>query len=189
MCKNKVIRLKDNSKISLLLEDYPRNGYQFYSKIVGRSTSGLCISRLHPDYVAQKYGLDMSRRYWLSGQSGEDVIAPKSLNHLLKVVRTELRGRSGGAIFLDGLEYLLLFNDMGKVLGILEQIDSLLKEAKVELIISVDPLTFERKDLDTLWAAFPHYSSEELAARFSVQGPAVASTRGISAPQKASLRV
>lgn len=184
-----MIRLKDNSKVSLLLEDYPRNGYQLYSKIVGRSTSGLCISRLHPDYVAQKYGLEMSKRYWLSGQSGEDVIAPKSINQIVKIIRTELRGRSGGTIFLDGLEYLLLFNDMSKVLGILEQVDSLLKEAKVELIVSVDPLTFEQKDLDALWAAFPHYSSEELTAKFSAQGPAVASTRGISAPQKASLRV
>lgn len=189
VCKYKVIKLKENSKVSLLLEDYPRNGYQLYSKIVGRSTSGLCISRLHPDYVAQKYGLEMSKRYWLSGQSGDEVIPPKSLNQLVKIIRTELRGRSGGTIFLDGLEYLLLFNDMNKVLGIFEQIDSLLREAKVELIVAMDPLTFEQKDLDALWAAFPHYSSEELKARFSAQGPAMAPARAMSAPQGASLRV
>jgi hypothetical protein len=184
-----VIRLKDNSKISLLLEDYPRNGYKLYSKIVGRSTSGLCISRLHPDYVAQKYGLDMSKRYWLSGQNGEDVISPKSLNHLLKVVRMELRGRSGGTVLLDGLEYLLLFNDMNKVLNTLEQIDSLLREANVEMIVAMDPLTFEQKDLRTLWAAFPHFTSEELAAKHAIQGSAVGPAQAISAPQKASLRV
>ncbi|MDW5562609.1 MAG: DUF835 domain-containing protein [Methanomassiliicoccus sp.] len=178
----------NGSKISLLIEDYPRNGYQLYSKMVGRSTSGLCITRLHPDYVAQKYGLEMSKRYWLSGQSGDDVIAPKALNQLLKVIRTELRGRSGGTIFLDGLEYLLLFNDMNKVLGILEQIDSLLKDAKVELIVAMDPLTFEQKDLDTLWAAFPHYTAEEIKAKVSGEGPAVAA-RTANAPQKASLRV
>jgi hypothetical protein len=185
-----VIRLTNGSKISLLLEDYPRNGYQLYSKIVGRSTSGLCISRLHPDYVAQKYGLEMSKRYWLSGQSGDEVIAPKSLNHLLKVVRQELRGRSGSTIFLDGLEYLLLFNDMNKILGILEQIDSLLREAKVELIVAMDPLTFEQRDLDTLYAAFPHCTGEEMLAKVSGQSTAAAvPARSMSAPQKASLRV
>jgi hypothetical protein len=186
----KVIGMNNGSKISLLLEDYPRNGYHIYSKIVGRSTSGLCISRLHPEYVGQKYGLEMSKRYWLSGQSGVDVISPKSLNHLLKVIRQELRGRSGGTIFLDGLEYLLLFHDMNRILGILEQIDSLLREAKVELIVAMDPLTFEQKDLDTLYAAFPHSSSEEMMARLSAQGPsAMASTRAVSAPPRASLRV
>jgi hypothetical protein len=185
-----VVSVKNDSKISLLLEDYPRNGYQIYSKMVGRSTRGLCISRLHPDYVAQKYGLEMSKRYWLSSQSGDDVIGPKSLNQLLKVIRLELRGRSGGTILLDGLEYLLLFNDMNKVLGILEQIDSLLKEAKVEMIVSMDPLTFEQKELDILWAAFPHYSSDGLEARFSVSGPmTVAPARTMSSPEKTSLRV
>jgi hypothetical protein len=184
------MRLKYDSKISLLLEDYPRNGYQVYSKMVGRSTSGLCISRLHPDYVAQKYDLEMSKRYWLSGQNGDDVIAPKSLNQLLKVIRMELRGRSGGTIFLDGLEYLLLFNDMSKILGVLEQVDSLLREARVEMIVAMDPLTFEQKDLDTLYAAFSHCTGEEMKARISAQGTtAMPSAKAISAPQKASLRV
>jgi len=187
---HKVVSLKNESKISLLLEDYPRNGYQIYSKMVGRSTSGLCISRLHPDYVAQKYGLEMSKRYWLSGQSGDDIIAPKALNQLLKVIRMELRGRSGGTIFLDGLEYLLLFNDMNKVLGILEQIDSLLKEAKVEMMVSMDPLIFEQRELETLWDAFPHYSSDELKAKYSGQSSAaVAPVRAMASPPKASLRV
>jgi hypothetical protein len=164
-----VKQVKGDSRISLLIEGYPRSGYQTYCKITGNSTSGLCISRLHPDYVAQKYGLDRSKRYWLSGQKGDDVIAPKSLNQLVKVIRSELRGRSGGKVFLDGLEYLLLFNDMGKVMGMLEEIDSLLRAADVELFVSLDPLTFEQKDLDRLWMAYPRYTSEQLLGRFTTE--------------------
>ncbi|MBI0584170.1 MAG: DUF835 domain-containing protein [Methanomassiliicoccus sp.] len=165
-----MIKVKNDSRISLLVEGYPRNGYQTYSKLVGRSTSGLCISRLHPDYVAQKYDLEMSKRYWLSNQSGEENIAPKSLNQLVKVVRSELRGRSGSKIFLDGLEYLLLFNDMNKVLDTLSEIDSLLKAARAELVMAIDPLTFEQKDLERMWGAFPRYTAEELLAKYSVGG-------------------
>lgn len=163
--------MKSDSKISLLIEGYPRTGYQTYSKMIGRSTSGLCISRLHPDYVAQKYGLEMSKRYWLSGQKGNEVIAPKSLHQLIKVVRSELRGRSGGSIFMDGLEYLLLFNDLGKVMAAMEEIDSLLRSANVELIVSVDPLTFEQKDVDRLWSSFPRYTSEEMLLKHSIEQP------------------
>jgi len=157
--------MTDGSHISLLIEGYPRTGYQTYAKMVGGSTGGLCIGRLHPDYVAQKYGLDRAKRYWLSNQKGEDVISPKSLHHLVKVVRSELRGRAGGKVLLDGLEYLLLFNDMAKVLSALEEIEALLRQANVELIIVLDPLTLEEKDLVRLWDLFPRYTAEELLGR------------------------
>jgi hypothetical protein len=163
--------MKGESRISLLIEGYPRTGYQTYSKIVGRSTSGLCISRLHPDYVAQKYGLEMSKRYWLSGQKGDEVIAPKSLHQLIKVVRSEMRGRSGGCMFMDGLEYLLLYNDMGKVMSAMEEIDIILRSADVEMVVSVDPLTFEQKDVERLWRTFPRYTAEEMLLKHSIGQP------------------
>ncbi len=152
----------------MLIEGYPRNGYQTYSRIVSGSSGGLCISRLHPEYVAQKYGLEVAKRYWLSSQRGDDSIAPKSLHQLVKTVRVELKGRSGGTIFMDGLEYLLIFNEMGKVMGALEEIDDILKAANVELIVSIDPLTFEQKDLEKLWTSFPRYTGEELLSKHSV---------------------
>ena len=173
--------MKSDSRISLLIEGYPRTGYQTYSKIVGRSTAGLCISRLHPDYVAQKYGLDRARRYWLSGQKGEDVIAPKPLHQLLKVIRSELRGRTGSVMFFDGLEYLLLYNDMGKVMAALEELDGILKQADVEMVVAVDPLTFEPKDVERLWSSFPRYTAEELLQKHSMsQSPQTSVTGPVS---------
>jgi hypothetical protein len=157
--------MKNDSRISLVVEGYPRIGYQTYAKIVGSSTSGLCISRLHPDYVAEKYHLDRSKRYWLSNQKGEEVISPKSIKKLVKTIRSELRGRGGGCVFLDGLEYILMYNDMGKVLGVLEEIDKVLRSADVEMIVPVDPLTFEQKDVERLWASFPRYTQEEILAK------------------------
>lgn len=163
--------MKEDSRITLLIEGYPRHGYQTYAQIIGTSSGGLCISRLHPDYVAQKYGLERTRRYWLSGQKGDDVISPKSMHNLIRTVRSELRGRAGGAVLLDGLEYLLLFNDMSKVLAALQEIDALLRQADVELVIAVDPLTMEQRDVERLWASFPRYTAEELLIKHSILQP------------------
>lgn len=159
--------MKCDARISLLIESYPRTGYQTYAKMVGTSTSGLCISRLHPDYVGQKYGLERSKRYWLSGQKGADVISPKSVKQLVKIIRSELRGRAGGVVFFDGLEYLLNYNDMNTVLSMLVEINKALQAADVEMIISVDPLTFEQRDIEWLWECFPRYTSEEMLAKRS----------------------
>jgi len=175
----------------MLIEGYPRTGYQTYSKIVGRSSSGLCISRLHPDYVAQKYGLETSKRYWLSGQRRDDVISPRSVHQLVKVIRAELRGRAGGCIFLDGLEYILMYNDMAKVMSMLDEVDELLRSADVEMIVSVDPLTFERNDIERLWSSFPRYTTEEMLMKHTIgRSQSVSAGAPVSAgPTTAGLKV
>ena len=165
--------MKEETKILLLIEGYPRYGYQTYSQIVGSASNSLCISRLHPEYVAQKYGLERSKHYWLSGQKGSDTISPRSMHHLVRALRTELRGRGGGVAFMDGLEYLLLFNDIAKVMEGLEEIDALLRQANVDLIISVDPLTLEQRDADRLWAVFPTYSVRKLLEKYSIESPQI----------------
>ncbi len=162
--------MKEETRISLLIEGYPRYGYQTYSRIVGSASNSLCISRLHPEYVAHKFGLERSKHYWLSGQKGQDVISPRSMHHLVKALRIDLRGRGGGVAFMDGLEYLLLFNDTARVMEGLEEIDALLRQANVDLIISVDPLTLEQNDLDRLYEAFPRHSVRSILEKYSILG-------------------
>ncbi len=153
---------RKDTRITLLIEGYPRTGYQTYARLVGGSSGGLSIGRLHPDYVAQKYGLERSKRYWLSSQKGAGTISPKALGALVKALHSELRGRAGGTVLLDGLEYLLLFHDIGKMMGILQEIDGLLQQADVTMLVLLDPHTFEPRDLERLWEAYPKLTSEEL---------------------------
>ncbi len=78
--------------------------------------------------------------------------------------------------FLDGLEYLLLWNDMRKLLATLEEINQALKVNGGVMYIGIDPLTLEQKDLDRLWAVFPKMQLDESTvkeAQRSGQGEAV----------------
>lgn len=153
---------RNDTRIALLIEGYPRTGYQAYARLSKGSSGGLCIGRLHPDYVAQKYGLERAKRYWLSSQKEVGTISPKALGGLVKLFRSELKGRAGGKILLDGLEYLLLFHDIGKIMAVLQEIDGLLKQADVTLLVLLDPHTFEPRDLERLWEAYPQLTSEML---------------------------
>jgi len=81
-----MIATDKTSKISLLVEGYPRYGFQILSKILDGKRSGICITRLHPDYVVQKYGLHNVECCWLSGCTGKNVISPKSLNQLVRAL-------------------------------------------------------------------------------------------------------
>ncbi|HSV41816.1 MAG TPA: DUF835 domain-containing protein [Methanomassiliicoccales archaeon] len=140
--------------VKMLVEGYPRIGFKLFSQMISDDANNVCITRLHPDYVAEKYALTKPKYYWLSGNKATNTISPKSLGPLLRTVRHECRGKKT-VIFLDGLEYLLLWNDMKKVLSCLQEIGDELAMNGGSLYVCIDPLTFEQKDLDRIWAMFP----------------------------------
>lgn len=141
------------AKVSLLMEGYPRNGFTVFSRYLGND-QGVCITRLHPEYVAEKYGLKNSRFHWLSGVKQEGALSPKNVSALVKQVRGEIKDGQR-KFFLDGLEYLLLWNDMNGIVTCLKEIENDLESAEGSMIVSIDPLTFEEKDLRMLKESFP----------------------------------
>lgn len=116
-----------DANVSLLMEGYPRNGFTVFSNYVGKE-QGVCITRLHPEYVVEKYGLKNSRFHWLSGVKQKGTLSPKNISALVRQVRGEIKdGRR--KFFLDGLEYLLLWNDMNGILSSLKEIEKDLEGA------------------------------------------------------------
>ena len=152
------------SKISLLVEGYPRYGFEILSKILDRKRSGVCITRLHPDYVVQKYDLRNVECCWLSGCTGKNVISPKSLNQLVRALRSRMKGTKEMLVFLDGLEYLLMWNDIGRIMWTLSEIDSTLENVSAEMLVCIDPLTLEQRDLERLFGAYPRRIAQEMLA-------------------------
>ena len=157
-----MIATDKTSKISLLVEGYPRYGFQIFSKILDGKRSGICITRLHPDYVVQKYGLHNVECCWLSGCTGKNVISPKSLNQLVRALRSRTKGTKNAFVFLDGLEYLLIWNDIGRIMWTLSEIDSTLGNVNAEMLVCIDPLTLEQRDLERLFGAYPRRIAQEM---------------------------
>jgi len=147
-----------SSKVSLLVEGYPRNGFSIFSRYI-HGEEGVCITRLHPEYVAEKYGISNARFHWLSGVKQQGTISPKSMNALVKQVRTEVKGGCR-KFFLDGLEYLLLWNDMMGIVSSLKDIEKMLEGVDGGMIVSIDPLTLEERDLRKLKESFPNFAAD-----------------------------
>jgi hypothetical protein len=162
---------KNGRNISLLIEGYPRCGLELFSRIVGSGPWGVCITRLHPSYVGQKFGLKAAKCYWLSGCKGDAVLSPRSLSGIVGKIRSEVAGRQEGIVYLDGLEYLLLYNDGGKVMQMLEDIDAILAKSEVTMLISIDPLTLEPRDVAKLYDAYPRCTPDEAASSLLRQLP------------------
>ncbi|OPY31758.1 MAG: hypothetical protein A4E32_01360 [Methanomassiliicoccales archaeon PtaU1.Bin124] len=174
------------ANVTIMVEGYPRVGFKAFSNMLVDGSAGVCISRLHPDYVAEKYDLKGPKFYWLTGNRSDVAISPKSLSPMLKAIKQDSRD-TRLLVFLDGLEYLLLWNDMKKVLAAMIELGTMLDRNGGELFISIDPLTLEQVDLDRIYAAFPRVMAMETVKE---QAQQIASTSpGGAAPVGAGLAV
>lgn len=159
---------KTESNVIMLVEGYPRMGFKAFSSMISDGRASLCITRLHPEYVKEKFGLTGSRYYWLTGNEADHALSPKTLSPLLRTVKRECKNKKL-LVFLDGLEYLLLWNDMNKVLDGLEGIGKALDANGGTIFVSIDPLTFEQKDLNRIWALFPRVQAAEAIKEQALQ--------------------
>ena len=164
---------KNGHRISMLVEGKPRLGFQTFSKVVATGTKGICISRLHPDYVSQKFGLERTTRYWLSDCRSKSSLSPRALDKITKAIRSSVAKEPSSVILLDGLEGLLVCHDLSKVVSFLREVDAVLSKSDSEMVICVDQPAFEAKDLEALFRIFPRCSPEEMSMTLARPQPQV----------------
>jgi hypothetical protein len=135
-------------------EERPEKSFSLFSSLVGSGARGLCISRSHPDLLKQKYGFEADT-IWLtktetaqesSGKKGAEFVSPNNLARLASAVRDFLSKGEGGAVIIEGMEYLTTQNDFKSVLRFVQLINEQVVLDKGYLIIPVDEGTMDPKD-------------------------------------------
>jgi hypothetical protein len=132
----------------------PERSFSMFASLIVGGARGLCISRTHPDMLKQKYGFEADT-IWLtktenahgsSGRKGAEFVSPNNLAHLASAVREFLSKGEGGAVIIEGLEYLNTQNDFKSVLRFVQLINEQVVLDKGYLIIPVDESTMDSKD-------------------------------------------
>lgn len=111
---------------------------------------GLIVSRQHPSTLKEKYDLGGVQILWLATEPGDSTIDPTSLGMLAHAVEEFLSKAKDGVVLLDGVEYLVTNNDFKKVARTIEQINDSVMSYQGYLLITVDPRTFDPKELAIL---------------------------------------
>ena len=115
-----------------------------------QKTSGIMVTRQHPDLLREKYGLEETPIYWLATRPGDKVMSPTNLGILSNLLIRFAEETSDGVILLDGIEYLVSNNDFGKVLKLLDQVNDHVLQSGCRMIIPVDRRAFDSKQLALL---------------------------------------
>jgi len=143
-------REPEEGKSYVIKEKKPDGAMAQFVRMIGRGYLGLVITRQHPNNVVRKYNLDGVRLIWLSTTLGKDYVDPHNLNSLTGMASSFLQENGRCVIVLDGLEYLMVHNDFGRVLKFVEYLNETVMQRQAILLISLDERAFEPRELALL---------------------------------------
>jgi hypothetical protein len=102
--------------------------------------SVLIICRTHPDQLRAQYQLTQTPMIWLAQSPGPDRIDPCNLQMLTHVIMKYM-SKERSLIAIEGLEYLMVNNELNKLLRFIGQLrDNIIVENSI-LLVTVDPRT------------------------------------------------
>lgn len=147
--KNKSITL-DCCRTYLLVDERQTKILEVAESVSNSQEKILFISRLHPDLIREKIIGEITEAIWLSERPSERSVSPQQLGKLLQRISTFVKKEKSAVVFLDGLEYLSLFNDFSRLQMFVEQLNDIIMESRAILVVAVDPRLFDQRSLAKL---------------------------------------
>jgi hypothetical protein len=137
-------------------EERPEKTFSLFASLLSRGVPGLCITRTHPDVLMQKYGCAATTLWLTKTESGSEkrngleFVSPNNLAHLASSVRDFLAKSKGGAVVIEGLEYLNTQNDFKSVLKFIQLLNEQVVLDKGFLLIPVDDSTMDAREFSLI---------------------------------------
>ncbi|HUV61206.1 MAG TPA: DUF835 domain-containing protein [Thermoplasmata archaeon] len=108
---------------------------------------GLVVTRVFPERIRETYHLQVTPIIWLTESTGDKMIPPTSVALLTDTMIRFMESNPNSIVFMDGVEYLLTFNDFNRVLKSLDSLNETVWITRSRLLISLNPMALDRKQL------------------------------------------
>ncbi len=126
--------------------------FEIFTDLVTHGLQGLCVSRLKPESVRERYGLRKTPMVWLTqnAEAGEKCITPTDMPRVHFVISDFLDKAEESVILLDGIEYIITHNSFPSALKLLQLLNDRVMMHRSRLIVPVDPVAVGEKELALL---------------------------------------
>lgn len=131
-----------------------------------RSKEGIVVSRVFPDRLRQRHGINECTFLWLSYEEVGNSIDPSDLEKLEFLIHEFVSAHEGAVVLLDGLEYLILQNSFEKTLKFLQSLNDQIILNGATLIIPLDPKSLDKKELSLIERELESYQVDYRLSRF-----------------------
>ena len=147
----------------LVKEPKPSKIFEVFEKNVQSGKPGLCIIRMSPIQVKEKYDLGMAKIIWLTKSEKtpenlppsaiglaslpaghddleEEYIDPSAgLPILFSRIVNFLDGHDGAVVLLEGVEYMISHNKFSSVMGFIQKMNEHVVTSGANLILAINP--------------------------------------------------
>ena len=111
---------------------------------------GLVVTREFPETIRSNFKIEVTPIIWLTEAPGEMRVAPTSLAVLTDTIIRFMENNPNSIVLIEGVEYVVTFNDFRKVLKSLDSLNETAWVTKSRLLISIDSRAFDEKELALL---------------------------------------
>ena len=106
----------------LLPTDKPDMAFKIFTKEVSNGASGMIITRLHPGEVKARFSVGSSPIHWLSRAFTKESMSPTNLGAVAEQIEGFVSKNNNPLVLLDGIEYLIVQNDLQKVVRFISSV-------------------------------------------------------------------
>jgi hypothetical protein len=121
--------------------------YEIFTDQLLHGSYGLCLSKLHPIKVRNKYGLTRTPIIWVTFKENENTVSPKDLDAMESVIFVFLSRAERPVILIDCFNEITLTNGIDRAINWFQRIKRTCKEKDCILLISINPEILGDKEL------------------------------------------
>jgi hypothetical protein len=131
----------------LIKEKWLDKGYLIFYDQITHGSFGLCITKLVPETIREKYKIIKTPILWSTFRNAENSISPRDLNGLTSIVSDFVDKTENPVLFLDCLDQIKFVNGFEKSMLILRELKAFCIMNGLTMLISLNPKMFEGQQL------------------------------------------
>jgi len=138
----------ESGECYLFKEQKPEEGLKLSLHRMEEEGNGYVLTRLSPKKIKKRYGAseEIAQLYWLTKLDGDRNFDPVDLPLIAHSIINFVE-KSGGLIFIEGVETLLKHNSFDRFLSFLDNLVDVVEVEEGILILSLDPRTISEQRL------------------------------------------
>ncbi|QLH74145.1 MAG: DUF835 domain-containing protein [Methanomassiliicoccales archaeon] len=123
---------------------------EIISKLTLMTDDIICLSRMHPSHIAERWPSAKIRSYWLTQRAGEGNVSPDQPSAVKGVLESFMRKKGGAVAILDGFEHLSVYNNFHILNVMFEELNDVVMETRSILLVPLDPRSLDEMSLARL---------------------------------------
>ncbi len=127
-------------------EGKPDYSFDLFINLIAHGLPGLCISRIHPNILRERYKLKDAKVYWLSKVTGENALNPADVGVIVHTIKKFLDENDEASVLLHGLGNIITNTSFTVMVKVLDDLCETVMLKNARLIIPVDPAAFDKKE-------------------------------------------